>query len=138
MKRAMKLKGRIHLQQDNSLRFESTVYDGQAFSLNVTQFDVQLGGAFKPSKRYVDGFLFCDCEAQQGDVCYLTLPKPTLNFGKQITVKEHLLQPRSAGIEDFKPTKRTPAALGAPIKNALPKVATEDIEDTIGDLCDDE
>lgn len=109
MKKAMKLKGRIYLENDKSLRFTSSVYDGQQFELKVTQFDVQLGGAFQPNKMFVDGFLFCDLEAQQGDVCYLTLPKPTLNHGKQITVKEHLLQPRSATIEDFKPSKRKDA-----------------------------
>lgn len=106
MKKSMKLRGRIYLEEDNSLRFSSTVYDGQSFDLRVTQFDVQMGGDFKPTKRHVDGFLFCDLEAQQGDVCYLTLPKPTLNYGRQITVKEHLLQPRSVTLEDFKPSKR--------------------------------
>lgn len=106
MKKAMKLKGRVFLEKDRTLRFESTVYDGQTFSLKVSQFDVQLGGSFKPSKMYVDAHLFCVCEAQQGDVCYLTLPKPTINYGRQVTVKEHLLQPRDVSIEDFKPEKK--------------------------------
>ena len=115
MKRAMKLKGRIYLEQDKTLRFESTIYDGKPLSLRVTQFDVQLGGTFKPSKQFVDGFLFCDCEAQQGDVCYLTLPKPTLNHGRQVTVKEHLLQPRSSSIEDFNP--QTKKAVSSKVKS---------------------
>lgn len=107
MKKQMKLKGRVHLELDKSLRFESTVYDGQVFNLNVSQFDVQLLDSFKPSQLYVDAYLFCDCEAQQGDVCYLTLPKPTLNFGKQISVKEHLLQPRNVTLNDFNPSTKS-------------------------------
>lgn len=132
MKQAVKLKGRIHLENDNSLRFDSTIYDGQSFSVNVSQFDVQLGGVFKPSKRYVDGFLFCDLEAQQGDVCYLTLPKPNIVHGKQVTVKEHLIQPRSVKLEDFQPSKRE----GVTPKGDLfrPKVDSSDIEGTIGSV----
>lgn len=129
MKRNMKLQGRVFLEKDRTLRFESTIYDGQKFSLKVTQFDVALGGSFKPSKMYVDAHLFVVCEAQQGDVCYVTLPKPTIQHGRQVTIKEHLLQPRDVKLEDFKPEKK-----GGVVKKPEPAPpATSDVEAVLAD-----
>jgi len=105
---AKKLRGTVSLELDRSLKFRSTLYDGTAFELIVDQFDVQINEEFRPSRTVVAGFLFVQQEAQQGDVCYLTLPKPTLNYGKQITVKNLQLMPREVSIESFKPQKRVP------------------------------
>lgn len=103
-----KLRGTISLESDRSLKFHSNLYDGTKFDLLVDQFDVQINEDFRPSRTTVTGFLFVRQEAQQGDVCYLTLPKPTLNFGKQITVKDLQLMPREVTIESFGPKKKTP------------------------------
>ena len=105
---AKKLRGTISLEQDRSLKFHGALYDGTPFDLRVDQFDVQINEDFKPSRTTVMGFLFVQQEAQQGDVCYLTLPKPTLNYGKQITVKDLHLMAREVSIADFNPTKKVP------------------------------
>lgn len=103
-----KLRGTISLEADRSLKFHSNLYDGTQFELQVDQFDVQLNEDFRPSRTTVTGFLFVQQEAQQADVCYLTLPKPTLNFGRQITVHNLQLMPREVTIEAFGPKKKTP------------------------------
>lgn len=102
MYRPMKLRGRIYLEDDRKLTFHSTLYDDQPFDMPVDQFDVELNTPFLPSQRWVDGWLFVQQEAQQGSVVYLTLPKPTIAHGKQISVKDLQLMPRYSSIDDFK------------------------------------
>ena len=104
----MKLRGTISLEDDRSLTFHSTLYDGSPFSLNVSPFDVQMNEAFLPSKMTVPGFLFVQQEAKQADVCYLTLPKPNLTFGRQATVKDIQLMPRESKLAIFNPEKKSP------------------------------
>lgn len=106
---AKKLKGTVSLEADRSLKFHGKLYDGTQFDLRVDQFDVQMSEEFLPSRTTVLGFLFVQQEAQQGDICYLTLPKPTLNYGKQISVKDIQLMPRDVKLADFKPVKKTVA-----------------------------
>jgi hypothetical protein len=108
---AKKLTGTVSFEQDRSLKFHGTLYDGTPFDLKVDQFDVQLNEDFRPSRTTVTGFLFVQQEAQQGDICYLTLPKPSLVYGKQLTVKEIQLMPRDVTIDSFGPQK-TPSKKG--------------------------
>ena len=105
---AKKLRGTITLQKDHSLRFNGSLYDKTPFELNVDPFDIQLTEEFMPSKTTVMGYLFVQQEAQQGDICYLTLPKPNIKFGRQITVNSIYLMDRHVTIEAFRPTKKTP------------------------------
>jgi hypothetical protein len=99
----MKLKGRIVLEDDRGLNFFGEFYDGTPFSLRVDQFDIELNDEFLPSRRSVDGWLFVAQEAKQADRCYLTLPKPTIQFGKQVVVRALDLMPRRVTIADFGP-----------------------------------
>ena len=101
MSKEMKLQGRILLENDHSLTFSSELYDSTPFSLRVDQFDIEKNEDFLPSRRTVDGWLYVRQEAQQGDLVYLTLPKPTIQFGKQITVRDIRLMPRNATLADF-------------------------------------
>ena len=98
----MKLQGRISLEDDNSLTFSSTLYDLTPFSLRVDQNDVEQNDSFIAS-RTVDGWLFVIQEAQQSDRVYLTLPKPTIQFGKQVVVRDLQLMPRNVTLADFNP-----------------------------------
>lgn len=115
MYRPMKLRGRIYLEDDRKLTFHGQLYDDQPFSMPVDQFDVELNTAFLPSNRWVDGWLFVQQEAQQGSVVYLTLPKPVIAHGKQISVRDLQLMPRYSSINDFK----KPSIAG--IKTPAPK-----------------
>ncbi len=101
MIKPMKLKGYIELHDDRSLFFHGTLIDGTSFSVQADQFDVELNEDFRPSKRRVEGWLFVQQEAQQGNRVYLTLPKPSLQYGRQILVDELQLMPRHATLADF-------------------------------------
>jgi hypothetical protein len=112
-----KLRGTISFENDRSLKFHSTLYDGTPFDLQVDQFDVQLNEDFRPSRMTVAGFLFVRQEAQQGSICYLTLPKPHIAYGKQITVKDIQLMARNVKLEDFNPQKNI-SVLNTPSQDA--------------------
>lgn len=109
MIKSMKLRGTVKLEDDSRLTFHSVLADDSQFSVKVDQFDVQLNETFKPSRTTVEGFLFVTQEAQQGDLCYLTMPKPCIVHGKQILVKKHQLSPRHVSLADFNPQKISPS-----------------------------
>lgn len=97
----MKLRGTIYLEDDLTFTFRGEQFDHTPFSLMVDQFDVERNEEFLPSRRTVSGWLFVQQEAQQGDRVYLTLPKPTIQFGKQVVVSALNLMPRNATLADF-------------------------------------
>ena len=101
MSKEMKLKGYIMLENNRSLTFTGEMCDHTQFSITVDQFDIELNEDFLPSRRRVRGWLYVTQEAQQGSRVYLTLPKPSLQFGKQVTVSEFQLMPRNATLADF-------------------------------------
>lgn len=96
-----KLKGVVTLESNRSLKFRGRLYDKTEFELSVDQFDVQLNENFLPSKTTVSGFLFVVQEAQQNSICYITLPKPCLPYGRHITVNSLELMDRNVSIESF-------------------------------------
>ena len=102
MQKKMKLKGRILLNSE--MIYSSTMHDGTPFSMAVDQYDVQLNEELTQGNT-VDGWLFVVQEGQQSDRCSITLPKPTLQCGKQIIVKDLQLMPLNVTIDDFNPKK---------------------------------
>jgi len=127
MIRPMKLKGRIVLNDDATMTFRSTLYDGTQFSLTVTEHDIQKNVSFRHDRRTVDGWLYVQQESQQDTRVYLTLPKPTVEFGKQILVNEVQLMPRQSSAADF----------GAKKKKAPKKKAGVVDEETIQNVVND-
>jgi hypothetical protein len=105
----MKLRGKITLEQDRSLTFHGEVFDGTPFTCRVSPHDVQMNEEFLPSRLSITGFLFVDQEGKSGGICYLTLPKPSETFGRQISVKDHQLMPREVKLADFGPKNKTSA-----------------------------
>lgn len=124
MIRPMKLKGRIILNDDTTMTFRSTLYDGTSFSLTVTEHDIEKNAIFRTDRRTVDGWMYVQQESQQDSRVYLTLPKPTLEHGKQILVNEIQLMPRQTSISDFMPEKKKPK------KAAKKKSAKKVVEDS--------
>ena len=101
MVKPMKLKGRIRFETDRTLVFYGQLYDRTPFSLRVDQFDVEMNEPFLPSKMTVDGWLFVQQESRQDTRVYITLPKPTIQFGHHILVHHLELMPLNATIDDF-------------------------------------
>jgi hypothetical protein len=138
MNKPMKLRGRIYLENDRTLTFHSMSYDEHPFDMPVDQFDVELNEGFTPKNRWVDGWLFVQQEAQQGSVVYLTLPKPTIAHGKQITVRDLQLMPRYSSIDDFKKKivgQKLPA-MGTP-ETPVVEPVVEDVVEIVPDDIDD-
>lgn len=104
MTKPMKLRGTVKLENNGRLTFHSTQADDSAFSVSVDQFDVQLNEEFLPSKITVEGFLFLTQNAEQHEICFCTMPKPSLTHGRNITVKKSMLSPRHISIKDFNPS----------------------------------
>lgn len=96
----MKLWGDI-IRTPQGLVFESNHCDGTPFSLPVFEDDVQITGEFEKNKA--QGWLFVIQEGQQDVRCYLSLPRPSLQFGKHITVNQSQLDTRAKSVNDFKP-----------------------------------
>lgn len=101
MVRPMKLKGKVQLETDRQLIFHGELYDHTPFSLKVDQFDIELNELFRPSKMTVDGWLFVQQEARQDSRVYVTLPKPTIQFGSHVLVHQLSLMPINATLADF-------------------------------------
>lgn len=99
----MKLKGKIRKESSGDLIYICKLHDGTPFSMPISEYDVELNENFDSEKTIVDGWLFVTQEAQQDSRCYLTLPKPTLQFGKQIVVNEIQLMPLKATLNSFNP-----------------------------------
>lgn len=103
MQREMKLQGRVRLENNGSWTFVTTLYDGSPLEVGVAEYDVQLNEEFSKDVKTVDGFLFVMEEAKQADRCYLTLPKPSMQYGKQVLVRDLQLMPRNVSLNSFSP-----------------------------------
>jgi len=135
MKKEMKLKGRI-LLTDGVMQFTGYLHDKTQFSLYVTEHDVELNEDFTELINCVDGWLFVLQEAKQDTRCYLTLPKATTRFGKQVVVHELDLNPRNLNINSFNPKKQENMAanLSKSKKAKKTEISQEVIPDQITDF----
>jgi hypothetical protein len=100
MIKKMKLWGDI-INTPSGFIFESSHCDGSSFSLPVFPDDVQIASEFV--KDVAQGWLYVIQEGQQDVRCYITLPRPSLQFGKHITVNQSQLDSRATSVSDFKP-----------------------------------
>jgi hypothetical protein len=85
MIKKMKLKGELTLQ-DGVLLFTSTHYDGTPFSVKTTEADLQFKELPNDQIEPIECVLYVILEGQQDSRCYLTLPQPSLQYGRQVTV----------------------------------------------------
>lgn len=116
------------MNMDRTHTFISKLYDDTPFECKVDIHDFQQNDEFEPGRYTVDGWLYVVEEAKQGDRCYLTLPKPTLQFGKQVLVNELQLMPLNASIADFKPQKMGGSVKQGKIENGMVvEISPEDI-----------
>ncbi len=119
MRKSLKLKGRIQSKNDQ-LFFTGIMHDGTTeFKLRVDDpHQVELNEGFSETQDTVDGWLMVEQEGQQDHRCYLTLPFPAENFGRQVVVKDVQLMSRSASLMSFNPKKTTQKA-----EDSLPPTA---------------
>lgn len=115
----MKLKGKVHLAMDGTMTFSSEVFDGHPFAVAVLEHQVELNDSFRYDRTEVNGWLFVDQEAQQDERCYLTLPSPSIQFGKQVLVRATQLMPRIASLSDFRPQRVTRSDAKSMVEKAI-------------------
>lgn len=98
----MKLRGTVKMEDDGSLTFNGKLYDNSPLSVpNVGSHDIELNESFLVSKRTVNGWLFVVKEAQQGDRCSITLPKPNIQYGHRVAVSQYELMPLDATLSQM-------------------------------------
>jgi hypothetical protein len=101
MATAMKMQCKV--RSENGLLFAmGSLFDNTPFELQVDQHDVILNEELTDGS-VVDGWLLVKQESQQEDRVYLTLPKPTINFGRQVVVSKYCLLPINVQLKDFNP-----------------------------------
>jgi hypothetical protein len=103
----MQLKCKITLNDDLSYKVVSQMFDGTQFDLLASEYDFKTNEPFLPSKRTVDGWLYVQQESQQSSRVSITLPKPSVIHGHNLTVHELSLMPRHATIADFGGEKKS-------------------------------
>lgn len=126
MIKQMKLKGTVTLNDNNTYTFRSKLHDGTQFEVQVLEHDFEANELFEWDKLTVDGWLFVQQEAQQDNRCYLTLPKPSLQHGKQVLVHQYQLMPRNATLADFRPQRQGGKKAAEPVAETAPSNNTED------------
>jgi hypothetical protein len=114
MIRKMKLRGRVTSGPNGTLSFSSTLHDGTPVSLNVTDKDVQINEDFDQVTKSADAWLMVTQQAQQDYRCYIILPKPSLQFGKYITVKMSQLSAQTPIIEKLSAKLQKPEVVEEP------------------------
>lgn len=84
-----------------TLMARSTMYDGTPFSLRVHQNKVQLNEPITEEKPNVDGWMEVEVIGEQDGRSSIVLPAPTIEFGKNLSVKSHQLMPLGVTIDNF-------------------------------------
>jgi hypothetical protein len=101
MLKLMKLKGKISSGDKGWYVFHGTLYDNTVFSVSVREHDVFLNESLDRNSS-VDGWLYVEEQSRQGNRVSVQLPQPSIQYGRNISVHEYILMPRSTSIEDFK------------------------------------
>lgn len=101
MTKPMKLRCRIYKSSIPEMYdVVSKQFEGTEFRITVSVHDIQLSDSFVDDSP-VDGWVNVEHMAQQGHRVTITLPAPSLNFGRTVSVSEYELAPRHQTIEDF-------------------------------------
>jgi hypothetical protein len=103
MIKKVRLLGRVRSDDQGQMIFTSKLHDGTPLSVVVTECDIQLNGTLDEKDNSTSAFLYVVQEAQQDHRCYLTLPKPSVRFGKSVTVHYSLLSSPYTKLENFHP-----------------------------------
>lgn len=106
MRNRLKMHCKLRQEKDGTVVATISLYDGTPCELTVDRHDIITNESFAPDKTEMDGWLIVHQEAVQADRSYLTLPKPSIQFGHQVTVSAHSLLPVDVSLKDFNPQTR--------------------------------
>lgn len=103
MRRPMKLLCKVSVSEEtpSMYRVTTTHFDGTPITLKTTQYDVELSQPITETNPIVYGNLHVIQEAKQGSLVAITLPASSIEYGKNINVREEQLTPLGATIANF-------------------------------------
>jgi hypothetical protein len=99
--RSMKLQCGLRRLENGLFMAIGAAYDGTIFEVQVDKNDIIINEPFR--EGFTEGWLLVTQEAQQENRVYLTLPKPSIQFGHQIVVNKLQLLPVNVTLNDFNP-----------------------------------
>ena len=104
MSKPMKLRCTVSTDHESPwmFRVNATMFDGTPLSFKTERHNVDLSDPITEENPTVGGYVHVTHVAQQGSVVYITLPSPSLEFGKNVNVHEDVLMPVGVTIENFK------------------------------------
>lgn len=97
MKLRCKIAPTVEAGEKGMVIASSQQYDGSPFSIKINEVNVMYS-----SDTSSDGWIAVKSTGQQGDRYAITLPAPSIQFGKQVTVKDVQLAPLHTSLDMFK------------------------------------
>lgn len=103
MQRPMILKCMVSWSEETPSMYHVSTnqFDGTEVVFKTSQYNVQLNEPITAEKPAVVGWVSVTQEAKQGKLVAITLPSPSINFGKNISVDETQLLPLGVSIANF-------------------------------------
>lgn len=104
MQRPMKLQCTVAWSEETPSMYKvrTTQFDGTPVTIKTSFYNVELSQPITPENPTVFGVIHVVQEAKQGSLVAITLPSPSLEFGKNINVNESQLTPLGATIANFR------------------------------------
>lgn len=104
MSKPMKLRCKVSIDHESPwmFRVNAVMFDGTPLSFKTERHNVELSDPIAEEVPVVDGYVQVTQVAQQESLIYITLPSPSLEFGKNVNVHKNTLMPMGVTIENFK------------------------------------
>jgi hypothetical protein len=104
MQRPMKLRCTISVSEEtpSMYRIVATHFDGTPITFKTSPHNVELSQPITATNPIVFGSTHVMQEGKQGSLAKITLPSPSIEYGKNINVNENQLTPLGATIANFK------------------------------------
>jgi hypothetical protein len=86
-------------------RISAVMFDGTPLSFKTERHNVELNEDITLERPTVTGWVNVQHEAQQGSLVKITLPSPSLEYGKNVNVEQNVLMPLGVSLDRFNPRK---------------------------------
>ena len=107
MQRPMNLRCKVSVSQETPSMYHicTAQFDGTPVNFKTSMHNVELSLPLTEEQPWVIGWVQVVQEAKQGARVAITLPSPTIEFGRNISVHEDQLMPLGVTIDHFRSTK---------------------------------
>lgn len=107
MAKPMRMRCTVSHEQESPwmYRINAVLFDGTPLSFKTERHNVEVNEELTETSTVADGWVSVQHEAQQGSLVKITLPSPSLEFGKNVNVDEYTLMPLGVTLDRFNPKK---------------------------------